>query len=106
MRIDIETKDILEIGFAEFEIFYPLFNSGDKVLWFKEKDDKFILLSFIDAVPITCEVLKEDIIEWANLPDLYPETKEGAINEWRSKYLVGQTPKNLAQPFIRYGGIE
>ena len=43
MKIEIR-QPMLEITWQEFELFYPLFNSGEKVLWYKEKEDKFILL--------------------------------------------------------------
>ena len=105
MKFTIEEANILEIKFEQFELFYPLFNSGDKVLFFKEKEDRFLLLAFID-VPILCEVLKEDIITRANLPDLYPETVDKAIDEWRTSHLIGQAPKMFALPFEKYGGIE
>jgi hypothetical protein len=105
MKISFEHTDTLEVDFEEFKAFYPLFNAGNKVLWYMEKEDRFILLCFID-VPIKTEILKEDIIAAANLPDTYPETTEKAINEWRAEYLVGQASTTMARPFKRYGGIE
>ena len=105
MKIEIR-QPMLEITWQEFELFYPLFNSGEKVLWYKEKEDKFILLTFIDNQAVTCSVLKEDIITWSNSPDNYPETMEKNIEEWKSKYLGMMSPKMGAYPFIRYGELE
>jgi len=105
MKLELETKDVLEIEFKEFQLFYTLFNSGEKVLWFKEKEDRFLLLTFIDA-PILCTVLKDDIIAEANPPDLYPETINKIVVGWREQWLQGQAPNQLAKPFIRFGGIE
>ena len=105
MKIAVESQDVLEIKFDEFQLLYTLFNSGDKVLWFKEKEDRFLLLAFID-VPILCTVLKETIIAEANPPDLFPETVNNIVIGWREQWLLGQAPSHLAKPFIRFGGIE
>jgi len=105
MKLEIETKDVLEIEFSEFKLLYTLFNAGEKVLWFKEKEDRFLLLAFVDC-PILCTVLKDDIVREANPPDLFPETIKNIIIGWREQHLTGQTPKHLAKPFIRFGGIE
>jgi hypothetical protein len=106
MKIEVEdAQQYLLIDFDQFLLFYPLFNAGEKVLYYKETDEKFTFLAFIDNNPVVCTKLKSEIIQEANLPDDSPEAKESALEAFRVNNLGKQHPKMRTIPFIRFGEL-